>query len=504
MKKKYFTLLFAFAVSVGMIDASVEIDGIAYNLDETGQTAEVTRFNYSGAVVIPSSVTYNAKTYNVTSIGYWAFYMCFDLTSVTMGNSVITIGKEAFCNSGVTNVTIPTSVTYIGDEAFQACHDLTSIEIPNSVTLIGSGAFQDCYNLTSVTIGKGVTSIGEAAFVGCSSVARIIVNKENRVYDSRNDCNAIIESASNNLLWGCKNTFIPNGVTSIGDCAFMFCSGLTNVNIPTSVTYIGDEAFAGCHGLTNITFPHNITSIGYQAFASCSGLTSVTIGNSVSSIGMGAFHDCSRLKSITCEAVTPPTCEYAVFGLVDESIPLYVPANSINIYKTADVWKEFSNILPIQAIDVNVTNIVVEPTDNSAVIQWPTVTGAYTYELVIKDKNGNIICTLIFNEQGQLLSIAFNAPKRNNAPQQTQTAGFAFTVTGLDSGTRYTATITSKASNGSVLNTKTVSFTTTGQPQAINNVCGETKIDSKKIVRNGQLLIQQGDKIYNAQGARVE
>ena len=551
----------------------------------------------------------------VTSIRNYAFSNCTGLTSVTIPASVDSIGYGAFnCCTGLTNVTIPNDVTSIGGEAFYWVPNIVyygeatgspwgarsmngyidgwliysdntktnllvclpeaigTIEIPNSVTSIGDYAFWGCSGLTSVTIPNSVTNIGGYAFVESSGLTSIVVESGNSVYDSRNNCNAIIETASNTLIAGCQNTIIPDGITSIGTYAFAGCYGLTNITIPNSVTSIMNGAFGWCSALTSIEIPTsvtsiekmafeycvsltsvtwnakncpnrsggslfgnqvtsfifgnkvenipaccceymnkltsiiipaNVTSIGYLAFYGCTGLTSLTIPNSVTSIGDDAFSGCSSLTNIICGSTNPPVCADETFYKVKKSIPLYVPAESIELYKAAKVWNEFTNIFPFQAADVNVTDVIVEPTDNGAIIQWPMINGAYTYELVIKDKNGDIICTLIFNEQGQLLSIAFNAPKRNNAPQQTQTAGFAFTVTGLDSGTRYTATIAAKASNGSVLNTKTVSFTTTGQPQAINNVCGETKIDSKKIVRNGQLLIQQGDKIYNAQGARV-
>lgn len=164
----------------------------------------------------------------------------------------------------------------------------------------------------------------------------------------------------------------------------------------------------------------------------------------------------------------------------------------------------FYNIEPISAISTTTGNdIQVTPTDNTANIVWPQVNGAETYELVIKDKSGNIICTLIFNAQGQLTSIAFSAPSRNNVPQQTQIAGFAFTVTGLNSGTNYDLVMTSKNSNGETIQTKTVSFTTTGNAQSVENILGGNA-QSTKILRNGQLYILRGEKTYTLQGQEVK
>ena len=294
MRKKLLTLLLAVAASVGTMFASTKIGDLYYNLDATNQTAEVTSSidKYFGAIVIPSSVTYNSVSYSVTSIGSWAFLNCSNLTSVT----------------------IPNSVTSIGEYAFDGCTGLTSVTIGNSVTRIGNGAFLNCSNLTSVTIPNSVTRIGMSAFYGCT---------------------------------GLTSVTIGNSVTSIGSAAFWECTGLTSVTIPNSVTSIGSGAFSYCTGLTSVTIPNSVTSIGGYAFSYCSRLTSVTIPNSVTSIGEGAFAGCTGLTSITCEVATPPTLGSEVFSSVDKSIPLYVPAGSIDLYKAAEQWKDFTNILPI-------------------------------------------------------------------------------------------------------------------------------------------------------------
>ena len=235
----------------------------------------------------------------LTSIGNSAFENCSGLTSITIPNSVTRIGEDAFFNcSGLTSITIPNSVTSIGRYAFFNCSGLTSVTIPNSVTSIGNSAFEKCSGLTSVTIPNSVTSIGRSAFDGCSGLTSISVDVNNSVYDSRNNCNAIIKTATNTLVSGCKNTTIPVSVTSIGSFAFNGCSGLTSITIPESVTSIGDDAFANCSGLTSVTIPNSVTSIGEWAFFR-SGLTSVTIGNGVTSIGDYAFEYCSALTSVT-------------------------------------------------------------------------------------------------------------------------------------------------------------------------------------------------------------
>ena len=182
------------------------------------------------------------------------------------------------------DIVIPSTVEYNGDNY--------------SVTSIGEYAFW-CSGLTSITIPNSVTSIGDGAFRGCSGITSIVVEERNAVYDSRDNCNAIIKSEDNVLIVGCQNTNIPNSVTSIGGNAFRDCSGLTSVTIPNSVTSIGPYAFDNCSGITSVSIPNSVTSIGSEAFSGCSSLTSVTIPNSVTSIGDGAFYGCSGLTSVT-------------------------------------------------------------------------------------------------------------------------------------------------------------------------------------------------------------
>ena len=253
-------------------------------------------------VEIPATVTFNNRTYGVTSIGADAFRGCSSLTSVTIPVSVTSLGQRAFSGcSSLTSIAIPGSVTTIGDYAFSGCSSLTSIDVgegntkyasengvlfnkdktelvrfpagkdgayamPNSVTSIRVSAFSGCSSLTSITISSGVTSIGESVFRECTSLTSVT---------------------------------IPNGVTSIGSYAFSGCSGLKEVTIPGSVTTIGDDAFSGCSALEKVTIPGSVTFIGTKAFSGCSALEKVTIPGSVTTIEAHAFSGCSGLKEVT-------------------------------------------------------------------------------------------------------------------------------------------------------------------------------------------------------------
>lgn len=243
-----------------------------------------------GEIILSSIVTYNEVEYVVTKIANNTFYYCGGIVSMVIPNTVTTIGYEAFSYcSGLALISFPNSVTSIEGNAFFHCRGLTSISIPNSMISIGNGAFCGCSGITSITIPNSVVSIGYAVFENCQNVETINVELGNPNYDSRDNCNAIIETRSNELIQGCKSTVIPNTVLSIGKEAFCGCSGLVSIEIPNNVITIGPNAFNMCSGLESLTIQNSVTSIGDQAFAGCY-LNSVTaMGMIPPSLGNNAF-----------------------------------------------------------------------------------------------------------------------------------------------------------------------------------------------------------------------
>ncbi len=315
------------------------------------------------SVTIPSSVK---------SIEWSAFESCSSLSSVIIPNSVTSIESQAFlaCSS-MTSLTISNSVTSIEYNTFAGCWSLTSLTIPSSVTSIGEYAFQNCIGLTSLTIPSSVTTITEGAFDGCRALISINVETGNSKYDSRDNCNAIIEKGTNTLIAGCRNTTIPNNVARIGAYAFAFLyEDMPSIIIPSSVTSIGawafkncrmpsvtisssmtsieEHAFDGCIGLTSINIPNGVTSISEGVFQYCDGLISITIPKSVTSVGNCAFSDCGELADVYCYAEqVPNTDEYAFMNTPIENWTLHVPEASVDLYKGKAPWKNFKKIVKL-------------------------------------------------------------------------------------------------------------------------------------------------------------
>lgn len=347
-----FVILAVFYKS-GVFAQEFIVDGIKYNVTSVeNRTVEVIsngmngwKGKYSGDIVIPSTVNYDDKDYNVTKVGERAFWFCADVTSFVIPNTITRIENEAFAycwNAG--DIQVPENVKYIGDRAFYVCSGIRNIRIPMTVTHIGEDAFAlfsqndsvvedyyietiqwncnldfsclgksfigDCnnvrdYNVRKLIIGKDVTK-----FTFCDNpyddpfyesrgtlkkVESIEVNELNPVFDCRDGCNAIINTSQNKLIAGINNTIIPATVTRIGEFAFMDCEEITSIDIPAGVTSIDNGAFCGCRALESFTIPSGVTTIGYRTFLNCGKLETITIPASLTGIGSSAFEGCSSL-----------------------------------------------------------------------------------------------------------------------------------------------------------------------------------------------------------------
>ena len=282
----------------------------------------------------------SACTSTIGGIANGPFTNFYSLSSVTISDSVTSIGPHTFANcSALTSVDIGAGVQVIENDAFGYCTSLTDITLPNSVTTISGAAFTNCTSLSSLTIGTSVQVIGNSAFQNCTSLPSVTI--PNSV--------TTIEGYAFRNCTSLTSLTIGNSVTTIGTYAFESCRSLTGVTIPDSVTTIGAYAFESCRSLTGVTIPNSVTSIGDGAFYDCSGLTIASIGSGVTSIGTSAFRHCSGLTSITIEATTPPTLGDGSFYNTN-NCPIYVPAESVSTYKSAtgywSNWKDRIQAIP--------------------------------------------------------------------------------------------------------------------------------------------------------------
>jgi hypothetical protein len=322
------------------------------------------------STVIPSSVE---------NIGACAFYGS-GIKSITIPNNVTSIVKNAFtgCDSltsvnfhcqiiyewfskcpSLKEVYFGPEVTEIGSYAFYGCTGIESVIFPSNLTKIGSHAFGGCTGIESITIPSTLSTIATDAFSGCSSVSLVSFHcqKIDSWFKGIPSLNKIvigdevkeIGKDAFSRCSGLSDVSINDNVTTIGSHAFYGCSDLTSVTIGKNVKDIGDGSFWGCTGLTTVTIPDGVKSLGTTAFYQCSNLHSVTIGSGVTFIGRSAFTDCINLAEIKCLATTPPQCMiYAFYNVDKKNCILQVPQASISLYKTAEYWKDFTNIVSIR------------------------------------------------------------------------------------------------------------------------------------------------------------
>ena len=319
---------------------------------------------------------------SVTSIGNWAFYNCFGLTSIEIPNSVTSIGESAFiwcshlrsikCHA----VDVPVTAT----NAFNNCPEDMTIQVPEeSVALYQAVEPWKNYNVTEIHLYQ----IGDYVVVdyeGCSLRYTIIklepaecevicetkpTTKVSITIPSSVEMEGVVCNVTkigNDAFKYCSTLTsieIPNSVTSIGNRAFYNCNGLTSIEIPNSVTSIGNEAFGNCNGLTSIEIPNSVTSIGNDAFIYCSKLTSIEIPNSVTSIGERAFYSCSHLRSIKCHAVEVPETDTDAFYNCPEDMTIQVPEESVALYQAAEPWNNFNIVAGFNS-NINVSSNITE------------------------------------------------------------------------------------------------------------------------------------------------
>jgi len=537
MKTKFFTLFLALIVSEGMMFAKVQIDDLYYNLDAANQTAEVTfyennlsdgQFNTGwniDTVNIPSVVTYDGTAYNVTRIGKDAFAHCFELTTVTIPNSVTSIGITAFfASSKLSSVTIEALIPPTVELEYQDGKIYNIFHYSGCDYNQDGKIFVPCGSLEAYQTADGWSEYASIIkympttfpFVKNVNKGRISIPENLSICDDTVEVTAIPDRGCYFISWSDGNTDNPRIInvaqyeTLNANIDYLLAdkcgkdSALTWIFDTTkmALTITGQGALSENYTygkfIESLTIGNEVTQIGKDAFYRFEQLKNIILGSSVKVLGSEAFSKCYAIETITCYSQRPPTVQDEALDGVDYSTIVYVPAEYLETYKMHDAWGLY-DVRPLGAIPVETNDVQVEPAETTATVAWPAVSGAATYELVVKDKSGNVICTLIFNANGQLTQIAFGAPARE------QSAGFSFTVIGLEEGKSYDLTITAKNDSGATLDEKSVSFTTSGSPtEGFNQIPNNQLPTTHKVFRNGQILILRGDRTYTLTGQEVK
>lgn len=330
-----------------------------------GVAAVKSSYALTESLIIPDEIELDGSLYKVTGIHMQAFSNDNSILSLALGKNVKSIGESAFSGcKKLSKITFNDELKYIGGSSFNSTA-ISELNLPDSVEYIGGGAFLYCSNLADINLNKNIKSIGERVFnntLWYKNQADGLIYKDDILFEHKGDCN-IYESLEvkdgTRIVAGkalrnvyCTRVVLPNSLEYICRGAFYKCSSLETINIPDNVEMIDTVAFKECRFLNSkikITKAHVMAS----AFYECENLTEVEFGEEVKFLGINAFYGCRQMKAIMCYAWNPPICGENTFGEINkETCKLYVPDGTLELYRNADVWKDFVNILEISSLGV--------------------------------------------------------------------------------------------------------------------------------------------------------
>ena len=361
----------------GVLDSTIQPNNVIYYTSITGDTINPSGNSWGGVSPIANSyengrgkITFDGE---VTSIGEFAFENCVDLTSIKLPNGVLSLGHKSFFGcTQLTSLEIPDGVSSIPVAAFRGCEKLLSVKLPEHLNSIMAYAFAECSSLTGIELSNDLISIGESAFSRCENLEEIDLPEslqqigQSAFYRCDKLCSVVIPSGITQIA---KSTFsccgkmssiiIPDGVTRIDQFAFMDCSSLTDIKIPPHINRIYQFTFCGCDHLRSINIPTGVNRIDDCAFKECERLTSIKVPDSVSTIEEQAFYGCSALDTIIIYSPNPPVGSDLMFAKTN-NCPIYVPAESVEAYKTAEYWSDYAGrIQPLaplpEAVDLGLS-----------------------------------------------------------------------------------------------------------------------------------------------------
>ena len=537
------------------IPAQVKYNGETYDVTSIGKNAFAGCKNLT-SVTLPNTIT---------TIGSSAFSLCYDLNKINIPASVTTIEGYAFnaCLS-LLDLTIPSTVTTIGGSAFNlvanvineggsaygarsvngfvngylvyadntktklcACSHLANgkLKLPETLEEIGGLAFIYCADLDALTLPNSIQSVGSNAFYGCAAMLSLTVPKTIATIGASaffDVPNVIYEGSLSGSPWGAKsvNGYVDGNLVYEDEEHTILKAAnskiIGNLNLPNTVKIIGQRAFASQFSkTTSVMMGSGVEELKPSAFYDCN-LTSVVIPATVKTIGAQVFYNCWNITSFICEATTPPTCganlipTITVDGKTTISHRIYVPANSVDLYKAqwSSAYKDSIFAITAENVKVPDSKIIVDPvTDISASIKWPKRDEAVTYTVKIELEEV-AKQTYVFDGVGQLATTAFGAPGKDGATRGVVTAaraiadGWIYVFEGLEPNSNYKAIVKAEDASSVELYEYSTTFKTLKR-QAIDQVSSD-KVQCTKELRDGQLLIRRGDKTYTVSGQVIE
>ncbi len=437
---------------------SAASDTLYFKCMSENEVALVSLGTKSDTLEIPSNVSNNSVTYQVTAIGDSAFYateyLRSQLKQIILPVSLKQIGNNAFDSfNSLTSLTIPDNVLRIGENAFCGCWRMEKLTLSINLEIIDDYAFQSCEGLLSITIPSRVTNIGNSILFNCTSLQSIVVDTGNSKYDSRDCCNAIIETENNILIAGCYKSTIPNSIFKIGDDAFRYRRRLAFIDIPANITDIGNKAFDGC----------------------------------------------SRLDTVICRRKTPPLIGTDAFKSISETAVLYVPYDSIYEYQSISEYaNHFAEIKGFSEVgDVSATTAALKWIPDTIVAQYDinVYTGGVPVAHYVVDGAGNIVSS-------QMFAPSIYQQKMDSTASTTDY--YVISINGLTASTSYTYTIDGKDANNVPVYHEAGQFTTLSGVEGFFDALPDKQSNhARKFIKDGRLFILRGEEVYNVQGALV-
>ena len=441
-------------------------------------------------------IVWNAKNPPASSSVFYNLY-CYWNGDFIFGPDVEFVPAKLCQQVRMKKIVLPEGCKYIGAGAFSGNNQLDTVLLPSTLTAIHMEAFKGCSKITHITIPEKVTAINSSTFLNCSALTRVEM---------------------------------PDGISTIGDNAFAGCPNLDSIVLPKELTMIGGSAFSGIKLQDSLVIPDKVVSIGTNAFENWSSLKELSIGKIVVLIGDNAFKGDSAITHITVWAATPPAVSEGTLVDIPDSAWLSVLPDSRKLYREHPYWGRFRmNDAPDSAMIQK--TVTVDAAETTANFTWPTDSAAHSYQIDIY-KDGAVFCKLTLGPKGQLLGIAFSAPRRKAPVNQADSSlpyTLSFMVTGLDAASRYNYVLSTLDENGTPLHVYIGDFATTGYTgelhgggdeviptppiipsnpeahQAVENVPESDTFDGSngKTFLNGQLLIRRGDQLFTITGQRI-